>query len=52
MELPAVKVNHQCIITMNTYVLLIALVVALGGFVFGVDSGQSLASLHASMAVL
>jgi hypothetical protein len=28
---------------MNTYVLLIALVVALGGFVFGVDSGESFA---------
>jgi MFS family permease len=35
---------------MNSYVLLIALVVALGGFVFGVDSGQYPASGHASMA--
>jgi hypothetical protein len=29
---------------MNAYVLLIALVVALGGFVFGVDSGEEFAS--------
>jgi len=33
------------IVAMNSYVLLIALVVALGGFVFGFDSGESSVSI-------
>jgi hypothetical protein len=37
---------------MNSYVLLIALVVAFGGFVFGVGSGKPLRSIHKFLAYI